>query len=175
MRVFRKSTLEDIDEMMAIVVDGQALLKSQGIDQWQKGYPNRELLVEDVREGIGYVVAEGEQVAAMCAVTFTDEESYRKLDEGAWLTPEGSVYATIHRGAVAKACRGQGYPAFLFAEVGKLAEAEGIRSVRADTHPENIAMQKALEKSGFVRCGILTLIGGSEDGDQRLAYEKVLF
>lgn len=175
MRVFRKSTLEDIDEMMAIVADGQALLKSQGIDQWQKGYPNRELLLEDVREGIGYVAADGERIAAMCAVTFTEEESYRRLDEGAWLTPEGSVYATVHRGAVAKACRGQGYPAFLFSEVGKLAEERGVRSVRADTHPQNLAMQKALEKSGFVRCGLLTLIGGSEAGDPRLAYEKVLF
>lgn len=175
MRVFRRSTLEDIDEMMTIVTDGQALLKSQGIDQWQKGYPNRELLVEDVREGIGYVVEDEDRIAAMCAVTFTDEESYRNLDEGTWLTPEGGVYATIHRGAVARACQGQGYPAFLFSEVGKLAEAKGVRSVRADTHPENRAMQKALEKSGFVRCGVLTLIGGSEDGDRRLAYEKILF
>ncbi|MCI8513958.1 MAG: GNAT family N-acetyltransferase [Lachnospiraceae bacterium] len=172
MRVFRKSTPEDIEAMMTIVTDGQALLKSRGIDQWQKGYPNRDLLIADVREGIGYVVTEEERVAAMCAVTFTDEESYRKLDEGAWLTPDGSLYATIHRGAVARACQGKGYPSFLFSEVGKLAKARGAESVRADTHPQNIAMQKALEKAGFVRCGVLTLIGGSEDGDLRIGYEK---
>ena len=75
MLLFKKSTLEDIDTMMEIVDAGKALLRSQGIDQWHKGYPNRELLVQDVQDGIGYVVEEDGRVVAMCAVTFTDEAS----------------------------------------------------------------------------------------------------
>ena len=35
-------------------------------------------------------------------------------------------------------------------------------------------LRGALEKAGFTLCGRITLIGGSEDGDPRLAYEFVL-
>lgn len=171
MLLFRKSTLEDMDAMMEIVDAGKALLRSQGIDQWQKGYPNRELLVQDVQDGIGYVVEEDGRVVAMCAVTFTDEASYHTLRDGSWLTPDDSVYATIHRGAVARDCQGRGLPAFLFSSVADMARARNVKSVRADTHMENLAMQKALAKSGFIRCGIITLLGGSEDGDLRVGYE----
>ena len=35
-------------------------------------------------------------------------------------------------------------------------------------------MQRALEKSGYLRCGTLRLLGGSEDGDLRVGFQKVL-
>lgn len=174
MPVFRKSTLQDIDEMMEIVDSGKELLKGQGIDQWQKGYPNRELLVSDVREGIGYVIEDAGSVVGVCAVTFTDEEAYRGIRNGAWLTPDTGVYATIHRGAIAEKSRGQGLTGFLFASVENMARKKGAVSMRADTHPENAGMQRSLEKAGFIRCGEIILSGGPEDGDMRVAYEKMI-
>lgn len=174
MLAFRKSRLEDIDRMMEIVTDGQELLRSQGIDQWQKGYPNRELLISDVQEGIGYVVTDDERVVAMCAVTFTDEESYHVVEDGSWLTPDDAVYATVHRGAVARDSRGRGLTTFLFQSVADLARKAGVKSVRADTHPDNPGMNRSMQKAGFVRCGNITLIGGTEDGDPRVAYELMV-
>ena len=38
--------------------------------------------------------------------------------------------------------------------------------MRADTHADNVYMQRALEKSGFVRCGRIY----TEDGSPRGAY-----
>ena len=38
--------------------------------------------------------------------------------------------------------------------------------VRADTHADNVYMQRTLEKSGFVRCGRIY----TEDGSPRWAY-----
>ncbi len=171
MLAFRKSTLADIDRMMEIVDAGKALLKSMGLDQWQKGYPNRELLVSDVHAGIGYVVTDDERVVAMCAVTFTDEESYHVVEDGQWLTPNDSVYATIHRGAVARDSQGRGLTTFLFDSVAELARANDVKSIRADTHPGNVGMNRSLQKAGFTRCGIIHICGGTEDGDPRVAYE----
>ena len=174
MLAFRKSTLADIDRMMEVVTGAQELLRSQGIDQWQKGYPNRELLISDVHEGIGYVVTEDDRVVAMCAVTFTDEESYHTIEGGQWLTPNDSVYATVHRGAVARDSQGKGLTTFLFQSVADLTRAAGVKSLRADTHPDNPGMNRSLQKAGFVRCGMITLVGGSEDGDPRVAYELMV-
>ena len=46
--------------------------------------------------------------------------------------------------------------------------------MRIDTHGGNLPMQRALEKAGFTPCGTIILVGGSEDGDPRLAFEKIL-
>lgn len=173
MLVFRHSAMEDIDAMMDVVEAGKELLYSLGIDQWQKGYPNRELLISDVKEGIGYVITDGGRIAGICAVTFTDEEAYRGI-RGAWLTPDTCLYATIHRGAIARSCQGKGLTGFLFSSVADMAREHGAVSLRADTHPENIGMQRSLEKAGFVRCGEIVIIGGPEDGDIRVAYEMKL-
>ena len=43
---------------------------------------------------------------------------------------------------------------------------EHCQSLRADTHADNVYMQRALEKSGFVRCGRIY----TEDGSPRWAY-----
>lgn len=173
MPVFRHSTIRDIDAMMEVIDSGKELLKEQGIDQWQKGYPNRELLLKDVEAGIGYVVEDAGRIVGVCAVTFTGEEAYREIKNGAWLTPDDSVYATIHRGAIAKESRGQGLTTFLFSAVEAMARENGAVSMRADTHPENPGMRRSLEKAGFVRCGEIALLEGEEAGDVRVAYEKV--
>ena len=39
--------------------------------------------------------------------------------------------------------------------------------LRIDTHKDNIPMQKALEKNGFGRCGMIY----TDDGSQRIAYD----
>ena len=52
----------------------------------------------------------------------------------------------------------------------KICEVKKIPSIRVDTHEDNIGMQKLLEKCGFEKCGIIHL----ENGDPRVAYEKVL-
>jgi len=35
-------------------------------------------------------------------------------------------------------------------------------------------MQRALNKAGFLPCGTIILKGGAEDGDARIAFEKLL-
>ena len=175
MLTFRRSTEADADAAAAIANEGRALLKSRGVDQWQKGtYPSHDLFVQDAKDGIGYVVCENDTVAAVCAVTFTDEESYRHLTAGAWLTPDGARYATIHRSAVARAMQGRHIAGFLFDSVAELARANGAVSIRIDTHEQNLAMQSALRRSGFQKCGDFFIIGGDENGDPRWGYEKLL-
>ena len=44
-----------------------------------------------------------------------------------------------------------------------------VKSLRIDTHRQNIPMQNSLVKNGFRYCGIIYL----ESGDERIAYQKV--
>ena len=171
---FRQSQTEDLDQIVRIAEDAKAFLRANGVSQWQRGsYPDRALFASDIENGIGYVMADGGRVCAVCAVTFGDEPSYRHLVKGAWLTGDEAAYATIHRSAVASECRGQGVAGRLFASVCDLAAGRGVGSVRVDTHPDNTAMRSALEKAGFVPCGELILDRCEEAGDPRIGYERV--
>ena len=55
-----------------------------------------------------------------------------------------------------------------------MARELGFASLRIDTHPGNLPMQRALQKAGFTPCGTIRLVGGCEDGDERIAFEKIL-
>ena len=175
MMEFRQSQVEDLDQIVRIAEDAKAFLRSSGVSQWQRGtYPDRELFASDVANGIGWVLADGDRICAVCAVTFDDEPSYRHLVKGTWLTGDDAAYATIHRSAVASECRGQGVAGRLFASVCDLAARRGVGSVRVDTHPDNLAMRTALEKAGFAACGELLLDRCGEAGDPRVGYERIL-
>lgn len=178
MTIFRHSTPDDIAQITEIAGYASAFLKAQGIDQWQKGYPDRQIFLSDTDTGLGYVLEEDGQIAAVCAITFTDDPSYREIFDGQWLTEqEGKKtppYAAIHRMAVNASLRGKGYAGQLFENAASLALEKGMKSIRIDTHEGNLPMQSALKKAGFIRCGRIYLQGGAEDGDPRIAFERLL-
>lgn len=214
MIIFRKSTLNDIDQIVKIADDAKALLKRKSVSQWQRGtYPDRAVFENDVKNGIGYVLAADaeiyehsdsgidsccscdsdnnndnnidpsleipadnttNEILAICAVTLTDEADYRNLTSGKWLTDNDDKYATIHRSAVALNHQGKNLSGFLFSEVASMAKKESAVSIRIDTHPDNITMQKTLENSGFVKCGEFYISEGDEAGDLRYAYELLI-
>ena len=53
---FRKAITEDLETLTELVDSAVAAMKADGIDQWQKGYPNKEILTEDIRRGSMYVL-----------------------------------------------------------------------------------------------------------------------
>lgn len=172
---FRHSTDQDVDTMVLIAEDAKLLLRERGISQWQRGnYPSREIFLSDIEKGIGFVVTDDDQVVAFCALTTEREAAYDDQLRGKWKTPDGTVYLTIHRGAVHRSAQGKGVATFLFESAKRYAASIDVHSVRADTHPDNIPMQKAFNKVGLEMIGEITLIEGDEVGDIRYAYEVLV-
>ena len=163
---------EHLEALGAMTEAAKAQLKRMGVDQWQKGYPSEATWRSDIEQGISRVAVENGEV--LCAFMFqtAPEAAYAKID-GAWLTG-GAPYASLHRVCVAEHCKGKGVAGELFRYAFELAKQAGCPSVRIDTHEGNLPMRRALEKAGFTPCGTICLIGGLEDGDPRVAYEKIL-
>ena len=165
------ATEEHLDAIEAITDQAKASMAALGFDQWQRGYPNRAGWEADIAEGAAYVAVDDAGVAGMFYYGSEPEAAYETLD-GSWLTD--GPYATVHRCAVAGDRRGQGIIGQLFAFACEKAAAEGMASVRIDTHHDNAPMRRAVEKFGFVPCGDITLLDGAEAGSPRIAFEKVL-
>ncbi len=168
---FVAASLEHIDRMCEITEQAKRQLKGMGLDQWQKGYPSREIWTEDAKKGCTFLAMENGEILGIFAFQTTPDASYDVID-GKWLT-DGS-YASMHRVCVADEAKGKGVAGRMFAHGFQMASELGFNSVRIDTHPGNLPMQRALAKSGFVPCGEIRLAGGSEAGDLRIAFEKVL-
>ena len=93
--IFRKAKIDDVETVEQIMLAASGRLGAAGIDQWQRGYPNRTSVERDVADGVGYVVCDGEQIVAYGAVIFTGEVAYNDLTGGEWLT--SGEYAVVHR------------------------------------------------------------------------------
>lgn len=162
--IFRQATLADLPRILTILDAAIRRLGALGIDQWQHGYPNRQRIEEDLREGLGYVL-EAEEVVAYGAVIFTGEEAYKSI-EGEWLTSTDD-YVVVHRLCVADEAVGRGYGRAFMEHTIHLAQGR-TTSFRVDTHADNHTMQRLLTTLGFQRCGIIYI-----ESHRLVAFERL--
>ena len=164
----RVATMNDIDRIMDILAEARTSMAVLGIDQWQYGYPTRDIILDDIKKQRSFVLADEGEICATFALIFDGEITYNKIYAGAWLT--NTPYLALHRIAIAVKNRGKGYSDEIMKFIFNTAKENSFASVRVDTHTGNKPMRKMIEKNGFEYCGIIYLI----DGQQRVAYEKLL-
>ena len=167
----RKTEKNDIDAIMPIFGEARKTIAALGIDQWQDGYPSREVIAADIQKGQSYCIEIGGHICATFALIDDGEPTYDKIYDGHWLTGDDSRdYIAIHRVAISVSSRGSGLSGKIIDFAVSFAKEKGRKSLRIDTHRGNAVMRRMLEKNGFEYCGIIYL----ESGDERIAYEKVL-
>jgi len=159
----------DLIHVMAIFHQAQAALKNMNVDQWQNGYPSKQIILSDIDEEISYIVKNNNQIIATAAIFVGNERTYDKIYAGEWIT-DNKPYCVIHRIAVRDDYKGRNIASHLINYAQHLAELNNAESIRVDTHRDNIPMQKMLNKNGFIYCGIIYLL----DGKERFAFEKPL-
>lgn len=163
----------DIGRIMEIVAQAQDFMKSQGLDQWQDGYPHDFVFLEDIRMGRCHLLTEGGVSIAVFTVSTSPEKCYEGIRDGKWLT-DGERYAVVHRAAVSSDYRRSGIGAIIMSESESIAAQKGCVSVRVDTHRDNRAMRRLLERCGYTHCGMVFLEGPEKPRLAREAYEKLL-
>ena len=156
----RPTTERELDTVLKIYADARRFMREQGNpDQWGDDYPPVSLLREDIDAQRLYLCVEGEEILGVFFFAVGEDPTYRVIENGSWLND--LPYGVIHRIAVAR--QGRGVAAFCFDYA-----FTRCKNLKIDTHKDNHPMQRALEKRGFVRCGIIYL----ENGDERIAYQK---
>lgn len=154
----KKVTSAEISRIEDIYEVARAFMRESGnATQWGTSYPSRSLIFSDIEKGELYGVY-GEDLEAVFVFTRGEDPTYSYID-GEWLNP--LPYRAVHR--VASAGRVRGMISVIMDYCFSRCE-----SIRIDTHENNIAMQKALEKYGFSQCGTIYL----ENGEPRIAYQK---
>ena len=166
----RKTDSSDIVALCKIFDEARKTIAALGIDQWQNGYPSREVIEGDISKEQSFCVADEGGIIATFALIYDGEPTYDKIYEGEWLDADAE-YVAMHRVAISVACRGRGVSTKIVGFAENEVKKLGRKYLRIDTHRGNVVMRRMLEKHGFIYRGIIYL----ENGDERVAYEKRVF
>ena len=164
--LFRKANASEVPQIWEIIQQAIVRRKNDGSQQWQDGYPNEDVIKQDITKGIGFVLIDDNIVAGYAAILFNDEPAYEQL-KGTWLT--NGDFAVVHRVAISDDYLGKGLAQKIFLFTEDLAKENNIFSIKVDTNFDNIPMLKILEKLGYTYCGEVTFRGSF-----RKAFEKTL-
>ena len=158
----RKTTFNDIDRVMEIYDIGRDYMRTNGnMNQWINGYPCRALIEEDIKNGESYVITDGDTIHAVFMFMQRTEPTYSYIEDGGWIND--LPYGTIHRIASDGKCR-------RILDLCVEFCSKTITNLRIDTHPDNMPMQRAIDRCGFTYCGVIYM----EDKSPRIAYQKTV-
>ena len=148
--MIRLAKFKDIDEILSVYETARKFMRSTGnATQWNGGYPQKEILMEDIDKKQLFVLEIDGEIHAVFAFIKGEDPTYCYIENGAWLSDE--EYFAVHR--VASAGKSKGVLKVC------LDFCKGFsKNLRIDTHEE---------KNDFKRCGIIYL----ENGDPRIAFE----
>ena len=117
------------------------MIRNGNPTQWEDGYPQRELVREDIRTGICRVICDGETPCGVFAFLEDEDPWYHRIGS------DGTRHG-------------------IFRCASDYAKAL-CDNVRIDTHENNHIMQKLITGAGFVHCGTVFVAGDSP----RIAYQ----
>lgn len=163
---FRLAKETDIDICLRFIDDAREHQREQGFIQWTDKSPCIDNIIEDISNRCGYLITDNDIPFGYVCISFSGETAYDSL-EGNWLSD--CPYAIIHRLAFGKIGRGKGASKEVFIFASKLCHANGVYSLRIDTHENNRKMRHIIEREGFTYCGTVYY-----NGSPRMAYEKMI-
>ena len=157
----RKAKISELDEIMTVFDKARNFMRKCGnYSQWINGYPQRELVSDDIEKGQLYVCVEDNEILAVFAFIIGDDPTYAYIENGSWKS--NTTYGTIHRVGSTGKKRGMGKVCFDYCK-------SQIDHLRGDTHEDNENMQNQFLNNGFERRGIIYI----SDGSPRIAYEYI--
>lgn len=155
----RLTTAADIPAVLKLYQGARSFMAQNGnAVQWAGNYPSRADVENDIALGRGFVCEQDGHIYATFAFVLGQDKTYRVI-KGAWKNDR--PYGTLHRIA------SDGEKSGMVDLIVNWA-FEQIPNLRGDTHELNKPMQRAFERNGFERCGIIWV----EDGTPRIAYQK---
>lgn len=147
--VFRKGTLDNLDEIFNFVQAAISKMISQQIFQWDELYPLKDDFKQDIENGhltCGYIDS---KIACIYVINSLYDEEYNHAE---WKYT-GSKFRILHRIVVNPEFQNQGIGKITMIHLMEELKKQGIESLRLDVFSQNPYSQKLYKKLGFERTG----------------------
>ena len=163
----RLAKKNDLNKIVNIINQAKLSLKEQGINQWQRNYPNANIIGKDINSNSCYVLEENGKLFASFAISFNGDIDYDNIYEGNW--KKDDKYSVVHRVAITKEHCGKGLASKLLNFAQNISKQKNINYMKIDTHNDNLKMRKVLTNNNFELRGLIDIA----DGSSRIVFDKV--
>ena len=146
MHIIEKAQFCDLERILEIYEGARQFMRENGNpNQWKNVHPPKDSLLENIDEQKLYVLKVDNKIHGVFFFDKGPDPTYDYI-EGEWLNDKD--YCVIHRIASSREVRGVLKSCFEYC-------LQFTDNIKIDTHADNKVMQKALEKLGFIHCGII--------------------
>lgn len=147
--ILKRATIEDFDYVEKIFKNAIELMDSNGINQWDNIYPNKEILKEDILKCEMFLGVSNNVIACAFVLNGNYDEEY---NNGNWKYRNES-FRIVHRLCVNPNFQNQGIGTQSMMLIEKMLRKDGIESIRLDAFSLNPFALRLYEKIGYVRVG----------------------
>lgn len=152
--------MNDFDKVFSVINVAKNSMYLSGNFQWEKDYPSKEIIRQDIQQEFCYVCESKNHIIASFSFIPGPDPTYEVILNGEWIN--NHPYYVIHRIASSGEVKGIGEIIIKYCK-------DQCKNIKIDTHSDNAVMQYLLNKLGFQYCGIIY----TNDGTQRLAYQSI--
>ena len=85
--MIRLANISDIDEIMDIYKISKEIMDGIGNNtQWNNGYPNKEMIIEDIKNKNSYLVYDNDSIVGVFSFIIGEDETYSYIEDGSFLS-----------------------------------------------------------------------------------------
>ena len=144
--------LHELPEVTQFYAEVTSDLRKKGIDQWDRFYPNRFVMKNDLKNGTLFGIKEEKQLIGAIVLDKNENKQYMKLQ---WNDHSGRPLI-IHRLAVHPIHQGKGLGKRLLNFAEEYALKKGYTSIRMDVYSQNPGAVRMYERAGYQVRGTIT-------------------
>jgi len=152
----RLASEEDLNAVTQLLYDCIAEMRRTGIEQWDEVYPNREVLLADIRDSAMYVAEDERRLVATLVLNEFQNEEWA----GARWTVTGVPVLVVHRVMVDPRDQGNGIARALMQYAEQWARTHGYGAIRLDAFSANPRALRLYHRLGYRDAGLVMLRKG---------------
>ena len=163
----RKAKIIDLEKIMEMYHSCVNGMIANNIDQWDKSYPNYQIIQKDLKEKTYFVAEKDGEIIGGINIDQNQDKTYLKIN---W-EDQSNSFLVVHRLAVKKEWWKNkiGKKLMLFAE--ELTKKRGLRSIRLDTYSGNPKAMRFYLMLGYKELGAINL---KPNKNEYYCFEKII-
>jgi Acetyltransferases len=148
-----KGQKQDLSDILELISNCIKYMERQGIYQWNKFYPDSELIENDITSEDCYVLKDNEKCVAYVAINEEQAPEYSQIN---WFT-DGRKVLVIHRLSVHPEFQGKGIAKEILKFIEDFANKNSYSSIRLDAYSGNEKALNLYENFGYKKAGQFSL------------------
>ena len=165
--IIRKAHKKDLRSIMNMYNSCVSGMIKNNIDQWDKSYPNTEVITSDLEASTYYVAEIKEEIIGGINIDKKQDKTYLEIN---WEDTSDS-FLVVHRLAIKEEFwnRKIGKQLMLFTE--QLVKERSLKSIRLDTYSGNPKAIEFYKKLGYTKLGSINL---KPNKNEYYCFEKMI-